>query len=141
MHICSIACHIQNLAMNYNILDLFMKENDAWEDMISRQKVELPLLDRMITGIMEEMKMKDHSKRVFTHLRQEMEVQEKQMADLERELQKQQDFLQRQRRQLGEDPYSINTFFSQKILRERIKDVEKNFVELKCNYLNYIATI
>jgi len=127
--------------MNYNILDLFMKENDAWEDMISRQKVELPLLDKMITGIMEEMKMKDHSKRVFTHLRQEMEVQEKQMEDLERELQKQQDFLERQRRQLGEDPYSINTFFSQKILRERIKDVEKNFVELKCNYLNYIATI
>ena len=127
--------------MTYQILDLFMKENDAWEDMISRQKNELPLLDKMITGIMEEMKMKDESKRVFSYLRQEMEVQEKHMDDLEKELEKQQKFLEGQRRRLGDDPYSINTFFSQKILRERIKDVERSFVELKCNYLNYIATI
>jgi hypothetical protein len=127
--------------MDYRILDLFMKENDAWEDMISRQKVELPLLDNLISGIMEDKKMKDDSRRIFSHLRHEMEVQEKNMEDLKKELEKQQKYLKVQRRRSSGDPYSINTFFSQKILRERIRDVERNFVELKCNYLNYIATI
>ena len=127
--------------MDYRILDLFMKENDAWEDMIARQKVELPALDRMINNIIADKKMKEDTERVFKHLRHEMEVQEKYMEDLEKELEKQQRFLHEERRRKGGDPYSINTFFSQKILRERIKDVEKNFVELKCNYLNYIANI
>jgi hypothetical protein len=51
--------------MDYRILDLFMKENDAWEDMISRQKVELPLLDNLISGIMEDKKMKGRLKAYF----------------------------------------------------------------------------
>lgn len=118
-----------------------MKENDAWEDMLSRQKRELPNLDRMISNIMADKKMREDKASVFSHLRREMEVQEKHMADLEAELEKQQKYLHEQRRRKGDDPHSINTFFSQKILRERIRDVEKNFVELKCNYLNYIATI
>ncbi len=127
--------------MDYRILDLFMKENDAWEDMIARQKTELPLLDTMITNIVVDMHMKAETERVFKHLKHEMELQGKHMEDLAKELEKQQKFLHQQRRKQGGDPYSINTFFSQKVLRERIRDVERNFVELKCNYLNYIATI
>lgn len=127
--------------MDYRILDLFMKENDAWEDMIARQKVELPRLDKLITRIMADKKVKDESARVFDHLRRQMEDQEKHMEELEVELGKQQRYLHDQRKRRNEDPHSINTFFSQKILRERIRDVERNFVELKCNYLNYIATI
>jgi hypothetical protein len=70
-----------------------------------------------------------------------MVEQEKNMEKLEVELGKQQKYLHEQRSRKGSDPHSINTLFSQKILRERIKDVERSFVELKCNYLNYIATI
>lgn len=132
---------LKQITMDNRILDLFMKENDAWEDMIARQKNELPRLDKMVSSIMADKKIREDKATVFSHLRREMEAQARHMAELEQELDKQQKYLNEQRRRKGVDPHSINTFFSQKILRERIKDVEKNFVELKCNYLNYIATI
>ncbi len=127
--------------MDYKILDLFMKENDAWEDMIARHKVELPKLDKLVTRIIADKGIKADAARVFNHLRSQMEDQEKHMQDLVQELGKQQRYLHDQRKRKNEDPHSINTFFSQKVLRERIRDVERNFLELKCNYLNYIATI
>jgi hypothetical protein len=128
--------------MDYRILDLFMKENSAWEDMISRQRAELPILDTLITNIITEKKnMKDEVEKIFRFLKNEMIEQEKHMDDLKHELEKQQKYLVAERRRSIGDPYSINTLFSQKVLRERIKDVEKSFVELKCNYLNYVATI
>jgi len=128
--------------MDIRVLDLFIKENSAWEDMISRQRKEIPLLDQMITCIVEEKKvLKEDMAEIFRHLRKDMLQQEKYMAELTEELGKQQKYLISEIKNKIGDPYSINTFFSQKILRERIQDVEKSFVELKCNYLNYIATI
>jgi len=127
--------------MDYKILDLFLKENDAWEDMIATQKGELPKLDKLITRIVEEKPTRGDSAKVFKHLKRQMEDQTKHMSELVIELEKQQRYLHEQRKRKNEDAHSINTFFSQKILRERIRDVERNFVELKCNYLNYIATI
>lgn len=123
-------------------MELFIKENDAWEDMIRRQKVELPMLDAMVSNIVAEKKgLKEDSSRVFNHLRYEMQVQQRSMEELSEELLKQQQFLNTERRRRNGDPYSIDTFNSQNILRNRIKDVEKRFVDLKCNYLNYVATI
>jgi hypothetical protein len=128
--------------MDSRILELFLKENSAWEDMISRQRGEIPVLDSMITNIVEGKKeMKEDAARVFRFLKNEMNKQVKHMDDLREELTKQQKYLIAERKNTIGDPYSINTFFSQKVLRERIKDVEKSFVELKCNYLNYVATI
>jgi hypothetical protein len=128
--------------MNSRILDLFMKENSAWEDMISRQVKEIPLIDHMITGIVEEKKLlKEDMIKIFRHLKSEILIQEKHMDELRDELGKQQKYLTAERNNSIGDSYSINTFFSQKILREKIREVEKSFVELKCNYLNYIATI
>jgi len=116
--------------MDYRILELFIKENDAWDDMIRRQKVELPILDALVTNIVAD-----------KGLKHEMQEQQRSMEELTMELEKQQLFLSSERRRKNQDPYSIDTFNSQNILRNRIRDVEKNFVELKCNYLNYVATI
>ncbi len=128
--------------MDSRILELFLKENSAWEDMISRQRREIPLLDKMITHILEEKKeIKEEKTKVIHFLKNEMHKQEKHMDDLKEELSRQQKYLISERKNTIGDPYSINTLFSQKVLRERIREVEKSFVELKCNYLNYVATI
>ena len=39
--------------MNGKILELFMKENDAWDDMITRQSKEIPNLEKMLTSMVE----------------------------------------------------------------------------------------
>jgi hypothetical protein len=128
--------------MDSRILELFIKENSAWEDMITRQLKEIPLLDKLISRIVEEKKgIKVEMENVFRHLKNDMHKQEKHMDDLKEELEKQQQYLAHERKSHIGDSYSINALFSQKVLRERIREVEKSFVELKCNYLNYVATI
>jgi hypothetical protein len=128
--------------MDYRILELFIKENDAWEDMIRRQKMEVPVLDALISNIVADKKgMKEDRTRTYQFLHLEMQKAQRSMDELEKELIKQQQFLSSERKRKTSDPYSIDTFNSQNILRSRIKDVEKDFVELKCNYLNYVATI
>jgi len=39
------------------------------------------------------------------------------------------------------DQYDVDAFCTQDILRDRIKAIEKTFIELKCNFLKYISAI
>ncbi|MFZ9300511.1 MAG: hypothetical protein ACO23V_06000 [Chitinophagaceae bacterium] len=130
--------------MDYNILELFIKENHAWDHMINRQRVELPQLDAMISNSFEEGrgKLRDQSVRVLHHLKKGMEEQRQSMDEVARELASQQAKLTAARDRKTEiEPYSTQTLNNQNVLRSRIRDIEKKFVELKCNYFNYVATI
>ena len=42
--------------MDTRIVDLFIKENDAWDDMITRQKSEIPTLEKMLSDVIMEKK-------------------------------------------------------------------------------------
>jgi uncharacterized protein (UPF0335 family) len=127
--------------MDNRILDLFMKENDAWDDMITRQSREIPTLERTLSEIFTDRKGvgRDTLANV-TFLRAEMQSQERQMVELKNDLAVQQTKLAREMRS-DADPFAIQTVNSQNILRERIKKVERTFLDLKCNFLNYLATI
>jgi hypothetical protein len=127
--------------MDNRIIDLFMKENDAWDDMITRQSREIPSLERTLSEIFTEHKGvgRDTLANV-SYLRLEMQSQERQMVELKNDLARQQSMLAEEKRSDG-DPFAIQTVNSQNILRERIKKVERTFLDLKCNFLNYLATI
>jgi predicted DNA-binding ArsR family transcriptional regulator len=114
-----------------------MKENDAWDDMITRQKKEIPDLESMISAIFESKKFQDDEiLSNVNHLKSEMHAQETCMANIKEELAKQQDFLASEKRG---NAYPIHTLLSQNALRERIRNAERQFLDLKCNYLNYLA--
>ena len=135
--------------MDYKILELFIKENDAWDHMINRQRVELPQLVAMVSNIVEERKgqLRVGLIRAVEHFNKEMAEQQHFMDEVAQELANQQAKLTAERnknsgkRKTLDDPYAIQTLDSQNLLRNRIRDIEKKFVELKCNYLNYVATI
>jgi uncharacterized protein (UPF0335 family) len=131
----------KSITMDNRILDLFMKENDAWDDMITRQSREIPTLERTLSEIFTDRKGvgRDTLANV-TFLRAEMQSQEKQMVEIRNDLARQQSLLAREMRS-DADPFAIQTVNSQNILRERIKKVERTFLDLKCNFLNYLATI
>ncbi len=123
--------------MDGKILELFMKENDAWDDLITRQKKEIPDLENMISLILEGKKNLDEE--VVSNvslLKHEMHAQESCMADIKDELAKQQHFLASEKRG---NAYPVHTLMSQNALRERIRSAERQFLDLKCNYLNYLA--
>ena len=80
--------------MNGKILELFMKENDAWDDMITRQKKEIPDLENMVSDIMKDRKNLDGAiAQGVNLLKHEMHEQENTMTEIKAELAKQQDFL------------------------------------------------
>jgi hypothetical protein len=127
--------------MDTRIVDLFIKENDAWDDMITRQKSEIPTLEKMLIEVINEKRnIGEESLANVTILKREMITQQEHMGALKEELAKQQLFLVKEKREDG-DSFAINTVSSQNILRERIRSVERTFIELKCNFLNYMATI
>jgi hypothetical protein len=126
--------------MNGKILELFMKENDAWDDMITRQSKEIPNLEKMLTSMVEK---KPHvAEEILSSIRilkNEMQEQETSMTAVKEELAKQQDFLLSEKKVEAEG-YGVHTLLSQNVLRERIRNVEKKFLDLKCNFLNYVAS-
>jgi hypothetical protein len=127
--------------MDTRIVDLFIKENDAWDDMITRQKSEIPTLEKMLSEvIMEKKNIGEDAMANVSFLKKEMSNQEVHMGELKEELAKQQHYLVKEKKADG-DKFAINTVSSQNILRERIRSVERTFIELKCNFLNYMATI
>jgi hypothetical protein len=127
--------------MDTRIVDLFIKENDAWDDMITRQKSEIPTLEKMLSDIVREKKnIGEDTMANVRFLKKEMHTQQEHMGALKEELAKQQHYLVKEKKTDG-DTFAINTVSSQNILRERIRSVERTFIELKCNFLNYMATI
>jgi hypothetical protein len=126
--------------MDARIVDLFIKENDAWDDMITRQRREIPTLEKMLNEVIQEKKeVGEHTLANVRLLKTEMQAQERFMAELKEELARQQHLLVKEKKADG-DKFPINTVSSQNILRERIRNVERTFIELKCNFLNYMAT-
>jgi hypothetical protein len=127
--------------MDTRIVDLFMKENDAWDDMITRQKSEIPTLEKMLSEVINEKRnIGEDTLANVTILKKEMITQQEHMGALKEELARQQLFLVKEKKEDG-DFFAINTVSSQNILRERIRSVERTFIELKCNFLNYMVTI
>jgi len=124
--------------MDGKILELFMKENDAWDDMITRQKREIPDLENMLSAAMKYKKqMNEETATSFQQLKKEMHNQQDFMDEIKHELAKQQRYLANEKKVKD---FPINSLLMQNALRERIRIVEKNFLDLKCNYLNYLAS-
>jgi hypothetical protein len=124
--------------MDGRILEMFMKENDAWDDLIARQSKELPQLEKMLASIFNRNHNLDED--VIANaslLKDEMLLQETQMQEIRAHLAKQQDLLAIEKRSLS---YPAHSLLSQNALREKIRDIERKFLDLKCNYLNYLAT-
>ena len=73
--------------------------------------------------------------------RKELLVQQTQMEQLNHAIDEQQKRLAHDCESEMENKYDIDTLCGQDILRDRIKAVEKNYIDLKCNFMNYIATL
>ena len=109
--------------------------------MITRQKSEIPTLEKMLSEVINEKRnIGEDTLANVTILKREMITQQEHMGALKEELAKQQLFLVKEKKEDG-DSFAINTVSSQNILRERIRSVERTFIELKCNFLNYMATM
>lgn len=124
--------------MDRRILELFMQENHAWDDLITRQRSEIPVLEGTLTRIMRDKKNLDEQVvSTLNVLKKEIVEQGDRMEDIKASLAEQQTYLEKEKR--GE-PFPVQTLMSQNILRERIRNVERKFLDLKCDYMSYLAS-
>ena len=124
--------------MDGRILDLIMKENDAWDDLITRQKKEIPNLENLLSSIFENKKNKDEDAQASVSLlKNELHAQEDNMSEIKMELAKQQQLLANERNGIS---FSVQALLCQNALRERIRNAERQFLDIKGNYFNYLAS-
>jgi hypothetical protein len=127
--------------MNDKILDLLIKENEAWDDMITRQGNEIPDLEKMLAGIIEQKKIQGTKFNMTVHnFKEAILDQDGYIKEIKEELAIQQHFLKKEKKK-EVNGYEINTLISQNFLRDRIKMIEKKFLDLKSNFLNYYVTV
>ncbi len=129
---------------NNGVLDgkkvkLYMHENADWMKIVEEQSVKIPEMKKMLSKI--EFPAEPDVKNIQwkLHFQQQLNLQEKEMQNLNNAIKEQQKRLDADK--CINDVYDIDTFCSQDILSERIKAVEKMYIDLKCNFTNYLATL
>lgn len=120
-------------------LKLYMNENEGWQQVLQVQTNEIPTMKKMLNEIMGEEQLAGEEKAGKNHFDRQLVVQQNEMQQLNNELGEQQ-------KRLAMDcetnmQYDIDAFCTQDILRERIKAIEKTYIDLKCNFMNYLSIV
>lgn len=113
---------------------LYLDENAGWLKVITSQSDEIPVLEKILSEKENAIENKAAEKRYF---KSQFQQQQEQMTKLNNELSEQQDRLQKDAnlRSL----YDIESLCSQDILRDRIKEVEQRYIDLKCSFMRFLS--
>ena len=119
-------------------VQLYLAENASWMKMLVTQKDEIPELKKLLPGnkIAEQNSRTDIEKDLF---RKELTLQQEEMTQLNTALDQQQERLRTDTAK--KYLYDIDSLCSQDILRDRIKEIEKKYIELKCSFMKFLATV
>lgn len=121
--------------------EAFLKENEAWEDLIRRQREDL---HRMSGGMGEYEQHRRQPEDVCLSridlLRNAVQTQDECMAKLERAISLQMKFLSEKANGLHKD-FPVRSLRRQELLRDRIRCVERGFFGLKSEWMTYLWSI
>ncbi|MBS1513361.1 MAG: hypothetical protein JST86_21165 [Bacteroidetes bacterium] len=123
---------------------LFIKENTGWQNTIKAQVDEIPgwedMLDQAINNtnnIVDGVRVTTADSDVLLY--RQMMQQQQAMEKLEGEIDQQQQRLETNCE--SKKFFDIDAFCAQDILRDRIKAIEKAYIDLKCSFMNRLAMI
>ena len=121
---------------------LYMNENNIWHKTIASQSKEIPTFRKMLNTAGDKRKLVEAGKLAVSDVfSKELQVQQQEMEQLRHAIDEQQKRLIHDCESEDENKYDIDKLCGQDILRDRIKAVEKRYIDLKCNFMNYIATL
>lgn len=116
---------------------LYINENSSWLKTISNQTEEIPALEKLL-AVKNIESNNNQSQQENTHFRNALLQQKEEMQQLNTALDLQQQRLKNDAEK--KTLYDIDALCSQDILRDKIKEIEKKFIELKCNFMKYVST-
>ncbi len=121
---------------------LYLDENKVWRKAIAYQSKEIPAFQKMLSTAGDKKKRAETGSVAANNIfSSELLLQQNEMAKLSHAIDEQQKRLVQDCKCEAEHKYDIDTLCGQDILRDRIKAVEKQYIELKCNFMNYISTL
>ncbi len=121
-------------------LNRYLDENEGWKKTIHVQADEIPGMKEMLGKAVSELIQAD----------EEMEVEKKyfesRLTDQQKEMGLLETALEEQQKRLSNQSdrgivYDISSFCTQDILRDKIKSIEKAYIELKCNLMYYLSAL
>lgn len=131
---------MNNSIARYKVL---LNENEGWQKFIGIQCREVPELEKLL----DEMPVEDTRRNIeevskSKHFFQtSFSAQQSEMELINTELSEQQKRLLTDC-ELNDAPvYDIDTVCKQDILREKIKELERKYLELKCNFMTYLSSV
>jgi hypothetical protein len=125
--------------MNNARLKLYLNENEGWLETLKLHTNEIPAMKTMLTAIDTSETAAETEKRGKDLFNSQLAIQQLEMQLLNEEFNLQQERLKKDSE--TDIRYDIDAFCTQDILRERIKAIEKMYIDLKCNFMNYVAAM
>lgn len=120
-------------------LKLYLNENEGWLQTLKLHTSEIPAMKTMLTAIDTSETTVENEKRGKDLFNSQLAVQQSAMQLLNEEFNQQQERLKKDSE--TDIRYDIDAFCTQDILRERIKAIEKMYIDLKCSFMNYVAAM
>ncbi len=121
-------------------LKLYEEESTGWNEVLDLQVNELPRLkETLISSIPPAKKAEWKEAGKLQDFETQLDSQQTVMEELNRDV-------KMQRKRLREEVVSgseddIVSFCTHDILRQRIREVEKSYIDLKYNFINYVTAI
>lgn len=121
-------------------VQMYMNENADWQITLSSKNKEIPKLEKMLSDSLRMGALPEEKETgANSYFRQQLLLQKMQLEELNLELDMQQLRLEHDSR--SDSQYDVHALCNQDILRDRIKEVEKGFVDLKCNFMKYLSSV
>ncbi len=121
---------------------MYLNENSGWKNTIASQVNEIPLWEEQLSKALDlsnDTTCDNDDKSVGTLFCNQIHAQQQEMEQVNAAIVQQQKRLVKDCEERNK--FDIEAFCTQDILRERIKQVEKMYIDLKCNFYNYLSTI
>jgi hypothetical protein len=117
----------------------FINENKGWQQSLEVYQREMPEIQQLLAEAeadesispLERDTCKYHFRAGFSHQLEEME-------QVKNDLNQQQNRLSKDC--ASNDVYDIEALCYQDIIRSRVKELQKTFIELKCNFMSFLST-
>lgn len=122
-----------------NKYQVYVKENETWEKFINLQYNEVPELEKLLQEV--PAKESEITKKNKTFFQDSFQQQQNIMKEVNAALTDQQKRLNGANSQIKGEEDEIDMLCRQDILREKIKEVEKKYLELKCNFMTYLSSV
>ena len=121
----------------------YQDENEGWKQTIHLQANEIPKMNEILNSVIRDNELSPRERETGEgHFIVQLVNIHLEMQQLDSEIGRQQERLQRistmDKTEVMDD---IDAFFTQDILRERIRNIEKSYLEMKCNFMSYLSTI